>query len=130
MNDGAVALRLPADAGWLSIARLFVGSSCMLLELDAESVEDVKLVVTELCSAALESAAETQATLTVEVRWRLGGATVAVRGTGLTFAAVAEGDARAQMLQALVPDLRLLEDGRVVEFPLEGARRIQRVPKD
>jgi hypothetical protein len=125
MNDGAVALRLPADAGWLSIARLFVGSSCMLLELDAESVEDVKLVVTELCSAALESAAETHAALAVEVRWTLGGATVAIGGTGLTFAAVADGGVRAQMLEALVPDLRLLEDGRIVEFPLVGGRRIQ-----
>ena len=123
MNDGSVVLRLPADAGWLSIVRLFIGSSGRLLDVDAESVEDAKLVVTELCSAALESASEARGTLTVEVRWTAGDANVAVRGTGVTFAAVSGGDARGQMLDALVPELRMLEEGAVVEFPFVGSDR-------
>jgi anti-sigma regulatory factor (Ser/Thr protein kinase) len=129
VNEGSVALRLPASASWLSIARLFVASSCWLLELDSEAVEDVKLVVTELCSAALESAAEAEGTLTVEVRWAGDRATVVVRGTAVTFAAVSDGDARAQMLEALVPDLQMLDDGRAVEFSLVGARSHQAAPK-
>jgi anti-sigma regulatory factor (Ser/Thr protein kinase) len=121
VNDGSVALRLPADAGWLSIVRLFVGSSGRLLELDDEIVEDAKLVVTELCSAALEQAAEVPGTLTVEVRWTGADVTLSVRGVGLTFAAISAGDVRAQMLDALVPELRVLDDGRAVEFRLAGA---------
>jgi anti-sigma regulatory factor (Ser/Thr protein kinase) len=121
VNDGSVALRLPADAGWLSIVRLFVGSSGRLLELDDEIVEDAKLVVTELCSAALEQAAEVPGTLAVEVRWTGADVTLSVRGMGLTFAAVSAGDVRAQMLDALVPELRVLDDSRAVEFRLAGA---------
>jgi anti-sigma regulatory factor (Ser/Thr protein kinase) len=115
---------LPADAGWLAIVRLFVASSGRQLELDAETVEDVKLVVTELCSAALESADGTQGTLTVEIGSTGPDAAVTVRGTGVTFGAIPHGDARGQMLDALVPALRVFDDGQAVGFAisLQGDR--------
>jgi anti-sigma regulatory factor (Ser/Thr protein kinase) len=106
----------------LSIIRLFVAASGRQLELDAETVEDVKLVVTELCSAALESVSEAQGGLTVEVRSTDVDATVVVRSDGSVFHGISDDDARAQMLDALVPDLRQLDDGRAVEFPVPGPR--------
>jgi anti-sigma regulatory factor (Ser/Thr protein kinase) len=118
VNEWSVTLRLPADAGWLSIVRLFVASSGKQLELDAETVEDVKLVVTELCSAALENTTQTQGTLTVEIRSTDGAAAVTVRGTGLTFGAISHGDVRGQMLEALVPELRLIDERQGAEFPV------------
>lgn len=118
VNEWSVALRLPADAGWLSIVRLFVASSGRQLELDAESVEDVKLVVTELCSAALESVDGTQGTLTVEIGSTGADATVTVRGTGVTFGGIPQREARSQMLDALVPARRVFDDGRAVGFAI------------
>ncbi|MBU2603962.1 MAG: ATP-binding protein [Actinobacteria bacterium] len=49
------ALSLPAKPEFVALSRLTVGSLGLILELDAETVADLKIVLTEACSLVMGS---------------------------------------------------------------------------
>jgi hypothetical protein len=78
--DGALVLEIPADAAQLSTVRLFAGGVGRHFGMDEETVEDLKLAVSEAVALATTSGVPggratilavptDDGTLSVEVRW-------------------------------------------------------------
>jgi anti-sigma regulatory factor (Ser/Thr protein kinase) len=60
VTDGlSAAIRVPADPSALRLVRLFTAAIGRHLDLEEEDVEDLKLTLTEVCSAAIEAATAT-----------------------------------------------------------------------
>ena len=56
MNTGSVKLRFPADAQYLVLARLSLSGVAQAAGLDADTLADLKLAITEACSNAVRHA--------------------------------------------------------------------------
>ena len=61
MNTGSVKLRFPADARYLVLARLSLSGVAQTAGLDADTLADLKLAITEACSNAVRHAYESGA---------------------------------------------------------------------
>jgi hypothetical protein len=79
------------------------------LDLEEESIEDLKLLLTEICAQSAGSDTE----LTIEIEG--GAAVVAVRctGAGPPPRGTEADQHRERLIRALSPELRWAEDGRV-----------------
>ena len=70
VTDGlSAAILVPADPAALVLVRLFATAIGRQADLEEEDVEDLKLALTEVCSAAIEAATGDHDEVTVEVGW-------------------------------------------------------------
>lgn len=119
VTDGLSAgIRVPADPPVLALVRLFAAAIGRHVELEEEDVEDLKLALTEVCSAAIEAATGDHDGVTVEVGWSADPAELDVHVVSTsTFSTGDPGSSdRARLLDALGVKLRGTEDGRGVAF--------------
>ena len=94
------------------------------LDLEEEDVEDLKLALTEVCSAAIEAATGDHDVVTVEVGWSADPVELDVHVVSSSrFSTGDPGSSdRAGLLDALGVELRGTDDGRGVAFaPTRGA---------
>jgi anti-sigma regulatory factor (Ser/Thr protein kinase) len=78
ISDSHVSLTIPAQASYLSVCRAAVNG--MLVDAGDDEVEETKLVLSEVCAAAVSHGDGGE--LEVELRAVPGGIEVAVTGTG------------------------------------------------
>ena len=119
VTDGpSAAIRIPADPASLTLVRLFAATIGRHVDLEEEGVEDLKLALTEVCSAAIEAATGDREVVTVEVGWSTG--PVALDVHVVSSSRFSTGDPgsshRAGLLDALGVELRGTDDGRGVAF--------------
>jgi anti-sigma regulatory factor (Ser/Thr protein kinase) len=108
---------LPAAPDVLGLVRLFAASIGRHVTLPPEIVEDLKLVLTEVCSAAIEASTE-QDVVTVTMSWLPDPSALMVRvssSSGFSTGDAARDD-RARLLDALRIELRPSDDAHGVEF--------------
>ncbi len=119
VTDGlSAAIVVPADPAALILVRLFATEIGREADLEAEDVEDLKLAITEVCSAAIEAATGDHDEVTVEVGWSTDPIELDVHV--LSSSRFSMGDPgsshRAGLLDALGVELRGTDDGRGVAF--------------
>lgn len=123
-TDGlSAAIRLPADPPALALVRLFAAAIGRHVGIEEEDVEDLKLVLTEVCSAAIESATGDHDAVTVTVAWSADPVELEVHVSSTsTFSTGEPGlSDRAGLLHALGVELRGTDGGRGVAFaPTRG----------
>ena len=114
----SAAIRVPAAADALVLVRLFAASIGRHVDLPPEVVEDLKLALTEVCSAAIEASRSEDDVGTVTVSWLPDPAALVVRvsATSSFSTGDAASDDRARLLDALRLELRATDDGHGVEF--------------
>jgi anti-sigma regulatory factor (Ser/Thr protein kinase) len=125
VTDGrSAAIRFPADPPALALVRLFAAAIGRHVGLEEEDAEDLKLALTEVCSAAIEAATGGHDAVTVEVGWSADPVALDVHVVSTsTFSTGDPGSSdRAGLLDALGVRLRGTDDGRGVAFaPIRGA---------
>lgn len=113
----SAVIRVAATPDALALLRLFATAIGRHADLPDDEVEDLKLGLTELCSAAVEVATPDDV-VTVEVSWRSDPADIEVHVT--SSARFWTGDPgssdRARLLAAMGLDLRGTDDGHGVTF--------------
>ena len=109
----AIELRIPADAAYLSVARMFAGSVAKTFELDPERTEDLRLALSEICAATVEAGSDGAAAVSIDVAWD----DAAVRFT-CPGVAMAEDAPRWVLVRSLIPDVRSDGDGAIT-FSIE-----------
>jgi anti-sigma regulatory factor (Ser/Thr protein kinase) len=114
----STALRVPAATAALGLVRLFAASIGRHVDLPPEVVEDLKLALTEVGSAAIEASRSDDDVLTVTLSWPPDPAALEVRLTASTSFSRRDGssDHRARLLHALRLELRETDDGHGVGF--------------
>jgi len=114
------SLRVPASPDVLRLIRLFATSLGRHVDLHPEAVEDLKLALTEVCSAAIESSHRDDDVITVTVSWRpdRGGIAVAVSASSNFSTGDGTSDDRGRLLDALGIELHPAEDGRGATFEI------------
>ena len=124
-TDGrSAAIRVPAEPAALALVRLFATAIGRQVDLEEEDVDDLKLTLTEVCSAAIEEATGDRGAVTVEVGWSVDPVELDVHVVSTSrFSTGDPGSSdRAGLLAALGVELRATEDGRGVTFvPPRGA---------
>jgi anti-sigma regulatory factor (Ser/Thr protein kinase) len=100
-----IALRIPVDPAFLSVARMFGGSVAKTFGLDAERTEDLRLALSEICAAAAEGGTDggsSRPTIDIDVSWD---------ETSLRFSClqvpIASDGPRWMLIRALMPDLQV-----------------------
>lgn len=124
VTDGrSAAIRVPADPASLALVRLFATAIGRQAELGEEDVEDLKLALTEVCSAAIEASIGDVDTVTVEVGWAADPAGLEVHVfSSSRFSMGDPGSSdRAGLLDALGLELLGTDDGYGVAFATPGA---------
>jgi hypothetical protein len=111
---------VPAATDALGLVRLFAASIGRHLDVPSEIVEDLKLVLSEVCSAAIEASRPGDETVGVTVSWppEPVDLTVHVSASSSFSTGDPATDDRARLLNALHPGLRSTDDGRGVEFTI------------
>lgn len=120
----SAAIRVPADPAGLALVRLFAAAIGAHADLEEEDVEDLKLVLTEVCSAAIEAGSGARDAVTVEIGWSADPIDLdvhVVSSSRFSTGGVGSSD-RAALLDALGVDLRGTDDGRGVAFAPPGGR--------
>lgn len=114
----STVLCVPATTGALALVRLFATSIGRHVDLPPEVVQDLKLALTEVSSAAIEAARSDDDVVTVTVSWPPEPAALEVRlAASASFSTGdADSDDRARLLDALRLELRATHDGHGVEF--------------
>jgi hypothetical protein len=117
---GSATLRAPAKADTLPLVRLFAASVGRQIDLPPELVEDLRLALTEVCSAAVEAARSEDDVMTVTVNLLNEGDTLMVRvSSSSTFSTGGPAsDDRGRLLDALRLDVRTIEQGHGVELAI------------
>jgi anti-sigma regulatory factor (Ser/Thr protein kinase) len=120
VTDGmSAAIRVPADPPALALVRLFAAAIGRHVDLNEEDVEDLKLSLTEVCSAAIEAATGGQHdAVMVEVGWSADPVELDVHVVSTsTFSMGDPGSSdRARLLDALGVEMRGTDEGRGVAF--------------
>ena len=106
-------LRIPADAVYLSVVRMFGGSVAKTFALDPERTEDLRLALSEICAAAVEAWSDVGAAMSIDVTWE----DAAVRFT-CPGVAMPEDEPRWALVRSLVPDARRDGEGAIT-FSIE-----------
>jgi anti-sigma regulatory factor (Ser/Thr protein kinase) len=106
------SLEIPLDSAHILTARLFAGGMARSLEFDEETGDALKLVLTEICSEAIER--RSGGRITIEMVADADRLRVAVTATGLLTgeveSAAADATHRRTLIEALAPDATFLED--------------------
>lgn len=119
VTDGlSAAIRVPADPPALALVRLFAAAIGRHVDLEEEDVEDLKLALTEVCSAAIEAATGDHDAVTVEVGWSADPVELDVHVVSTSMFSTGDPGSsdRARLLDALGVKLRGTDDGRGVAF--------------
>ena len=114
-RSAVISLAATPDA--LALLRLFAAAMGRHADLHDDEVEDLKLALTEVCSAAVE-AADHDDVVTVEVTWRSDPPDIVVHVTSSSRFSTGEPGSsdRARLLAAMGLDLHPGNDGRGVTF--------------
>jgi anti-sigma regulatory factor (Ser/Thr protein kinase) len=118
-NDGlSAAIRVPASPDALALIRLFATAVGRQADLAEADVDDLKLALTEVCSAAVEASANPDDGVTVELGWGAIPADlqVHVRSSSRFSTGDPASSDRGGLLDALGLELRETDDGRGVSF--------------
>ena len=100
--DDVFELHVGGDPTGLSTIRVFVRAIARTLDADAERIDDVQLIVSEICSELLEAGGRE---LHVAVRRANGTLDVSVDGVGASVSMDGEDKAfRRELLETLSPD--------------------------
>ena len=114
----SATIRVPADPPSLALVRLFVAAIGRHADFQEEDVDDLKLALTEVCSAAIEAATGDHDAVTVEVGWSTAPVELAVHVT--SSSAFSTGDPassdRAGLLDALGVVVLGTDDGHGAAF--------------
>jgi hypothetical protein len=115
VRSAVISVGATPDA--LALLRLFAAAMGRHAELPDEEIEDLKLTLTELCSAAMEEATPDDV-VTVEVSWPSDPTNIEVHVTSSTrFWTGDPGSSdRARLLAAMGLELGSTDDGRGVMF--------------
>jgi hypothetical protein len=114
-------LRVSAESSSMATVRVFVGAVAAMHGLQTEAVEDLKIVVSELCATAI--LARAGGFIEISIAPRSSGAQVTVRGA-LDMSEVGDDAAatdRGRLLDALVPDAVRADDptfGSLIRFSM------------
>jgi hypothetical protein len=120
----SLELRLPADPSFMATARVFAASVGRTLGMDDERVQDLKLVVSELCASSSERGAS-DAAVDLAVDWDDAEVRFVCRGAGRLVAPGADEDPtpyRWRLIEALTERSNVLShpDGSTtVRFSLD-----------
>lgn len=120
----SATLRVPAATDALGLVRLFAASLGRHLDVPSDVIEDLKLALTEVCSAAIESSSPREdvehEVVKVAVRWHPDPAELVVRVFASSSFSIEGGatEDRARLLSALRLVLRSTDDGHGVEFTI------------
>jgi serine/threonine-protein kinase RsbW len=114
-------LKLPARPEYLMFSRLVLTGLSRAIEIDAETLADLKLAVSEACSYAIRSGGEGNGTIAVRYELRRDAVAVDVEaelmagGTGADDESLGEGDLGLAIIRALVDQLEVEQgpDGQV-----------------
>jgi anti-sigma regulatory factor (Ser/Thr protein kinase) len=109
---GRWELAVPPDARFASTLRSFIAAVGRALTLDAERVEDLKLILTEVCDASAEARGTERLTVAVHAGTGERSASVRCVGAGPPPAGGA-GEFRSRLLRSLADDLDWSGDGTV-----------------
>lgn len=117
-------LRLPARAEYLMFSRLVLTGLSRAIEIDSETLADLKLAVSEACSYAIRSRGEAEGTLAIRYELREDDVAVDVEAEPATTSPVhddeslAEGDLGVAIIRALVDRLEVEHgaDGQVARI--------------
>ena len=121
--DGlSAAIRLPASPEALALVRLFATAIGRQADLAEADVEDLKLALTEVCSAAIEGSADDDDAMTVELGWGADPAGIEAHVVSASRFSTGEPGSsdRAGLLAALGVELRATDDGHGVSFAPMG----------
>ena len=121
-DRGVVALSIPAKAEYIVLCRLALAGLARVRALEAETVADLKLALTEACSNSIRHAYAQGRTGVVEVRYELNGEKLQVEvtddGAGFDVSTLApdgepdEGGLGIAIIRALTDELAIESDGR------------------
>ncbi len=110
----AIELRLPADAAFLSVTRMFSGSVAKTFGLDPERTQDLRLALSEICAAVVEGHHPDPSTLAVGVSWDDTSLRFTCSGLPLAVDGV-----RWMLIQALMPDVQADGANGSITFSIE-----------
>lgn len=126
-------LNIPPQPGYVGVARLFVTTLARRTRCDEESIGDLKIAISEVCTGAVRAHAGAGIDAPVRVRARSGPAglvvEITVRGTSFRISSFADGAGPApaggfsegslplEIVKGLFPDVRIVRDE-------EGSSRI------
>lgn len=100
-----IALSIPADPVFLSVARMFGSSVAKTFGLDPQRTEDLRLALSEICAAVAEGESETSPpAIDIDVSWD----ETALRFSCSRVPVLADGP-RWMLIQALMPDVHVGE---------------------
>ena len=105
-----ILLRVPAEPSSLATVRTFASSAGHAMRLDEGSIEDLKLILSELCAGSVGGSAFST-TITED------GSRLQVRCEGPTDASGSVADRRRGILEAMIPDA--IYAGDTVTFTIE-----------
>ena len=118
---GVVALSIPAKAEYIALCRLALTGLARVRPVDAETLADLKLALTEACSNSIRHAYEEGRAGAVEVRYEIDGERLAVEvadeGGGFDAQAARaageldEGGLGIAIIRALVDELAIESNG-------------------
>ncbi len=121
-DRGVVALSIPAKAEYIVLCRLALAGLARVRALEAETVADLKLALTEACSNSIRHAYAQGRTGVVEVRYELNGEKLQVEvtddGAGFDVSTLApdgepdEGGLGIAIIRALTDELAIESDGQ------------------
>jgi len=121
-DRGVVALSIPAKAEYIVLCRLALAGLARVRALEAETVADLKLALTEACSNSIRHAYAQGRTGVVEVRYELNGEKFQVGvtddGAGFDVSTLApdgepdEGGLGIAIIRALTDELAIESDGQ------------------
>jgi Histidine kinase-like ATPase domain len=94
-------LHVDGDPDGLPAIRVFVRAVARSVDFDAERVDDVQLIVSEICGELLESGARE---LDVTVESHGASLEVSIEGAGATIAGSSANGFRRELLASLAPD--------------------------
>jgi serine/threonine-protein kinase RsbW len=126
LDRGVVALSFPAKAEYIVLCRLALAGLARVRPLEAETVADLKLALTEACSNAIRYAYAEGRAGTVEVRYELDGDKLAVEvadeGGGFDTAASRGGNGELDEGGLGIAIIRALTDELAIESDADGSR--------
>ncbi len=121
-DRGVVALSIPAKAEYIVLCRLALAGLARVRALEAETVADLKLALTEACSNSIRHAYAQGRTGVIDVRYELNGEKLQVEvtddGAGFDVSTLApdgepdEGGLGIAIIRALTDELAIESDGR------------------
>lgn len=116
----SATLRAPAKADALPLVRLFAASVGRRVDLPPEVVEDLRLALTEVCSAAVEAARSEDDVMTVTMNLLIEGDTLMVRVSSSSAFSAGDpaSDDRGRLLDALRLDVHMIEQGHGLELAI------------